>query len=272
MDFLNFQNISNEDIFNYLMINAQKIIEIPFNILPNLSNTYYITFLEGDDLEKNNYFGFYPYALDSNSIFNFFPCQYRKVWILFHTFKYNGEILYFNNVDTFYEGRPQINPYKKNSYFLQSADYSFTCEEKSTNFILVIQHTEQLCLLDTEENRKLYASSSDFISSSESYQGDDPFKQYFYCLMHRTTSKNLGNIRSQKTFYNVIGSDFSTFLLKSEQEIIKKMIEIDKYINREGSYQYAKENKWESIQEDTDEGPVNANSFFPYPSRKDIFG
>lgn len=272
MDFLNFQNISNEDIFNYLMQNAQKIVEIPFRNLPNLLNTYYITFLEGDDLEKNNYFGFYPYILDSNSILSFFPCQYKKVWILFYTFEYNGEILYFNNVDTFYEGRPQINPYKKKSYFLQSADYSFTCEENSTAFILAIQYTEQLCLLDTEENRKLYASSSDFMSSSKSYQGDDPLKPYFYCLMHRTTSRVLGNMNSQHTGCNVISQNFSTFLLKSEQEIIKKMIEIDKQINREYSYLYAKENKWESIQEDTDEGPVNANSFFPYPSRKDIFG
>ena len=129
---IDFVNVTNKELLNYLL--DQKIIfnkHFDNDLVEDFLYDFYMIELDRESLREKNFFGFYPILSSTNSIFNFAPEQYTKIYISFGITSYKKPLC-FNIDDIFYEGAPALS-IDKNHYFIRQSEYNFDFTSQINN-------------------------------------------------------------------------------------------------------------------------------------------
>lgn len=218
---IDFVNVTNKELLNYLL--DQKIIfNKNFNndLVEDFLYNFYMIELDRESLREKNFFGFYPVLASINSIFNFAPEQYTKIYICFGITSYKHPLC-FNINNIYYEGAPALS-IDKNHYFIKQSSYNFDFTSSINNNRIPYSYLEQNYAF--ESNRSRIEQNSQFQSSGPPFEYNN--MEYFYYIYRKT---NVLDIIPFQLFSNLIAG--KGFLLSNDY--IKDIITLDKAYNRQ---------------------------------------
>ena len=228
---IDFVNVTNEELLNYLL--DQKIIfnkHFDNDLVEDFLYDFYMIELDRESLRKKNFFGFYPvlssFLSTNNSIINFAPEQYTKIYISFGITSYKKPLC-FNINDIYYEDAPSLS-IDKNHYFIKYSKYNFDFTSQINNNRIPYSYLKQDYTF--ESNRQSIEKNPWFYSSGPSFKYNN--FEYFYYIFKRT---DVLVIIPFQLFTNLMGG--KGFLLSNDY--IKDIITLDKAYNRQLQIKYA---------------------------------